>query len=105
MKKNKLKKIFFTFLDLIIMTSKNASSGYPAPTVLWSQNMTCVRLTIKLLDISKESVEMSLDSEGMFRCQLLGTGTLGSKTRYAFTIPLDHEIFNKQPIAKLHNKL
>lgn len=64
--------------------------------------MTCVRLTIKLLDISKESVEMSLDSEGMFRCQLLGTGTLGSKTRYAFTIPLDHEIFNKQPIAKLH---
>lgn len=79
-----------------------ASKQLPAPTVQWSQNMTCARLTIKLLNIPKKSVEMSLDEQGMFKCELNGTGNLGQNTRYAFAIPLDNEIFCKQPVAKLH---
>merc|ERR1712096_592873 len=74
----------------------------PSPTVLWSQTMTFARFTVKLQDVEKSSVDITLSDTGLLKATMKGTGASGTKL-YEFAIPLDSEIFSSSPKAKYNS--
>jgi len=73
----------------------------PHPSVHWSQNLTFVRLIVKLQDVEKATVEMHLTADGLFKFEAVGTSA-SPKQLYDFSIQLDSEVFRKKPSCRYH---
>jgi len=73
----------------------------PHPNVLWSQNLTSVRLVVNLRDVDKSSVQIELPEDGLLRFEAKGTAASGD-TLYTFNLPLDSEVFRSKPSCRYH---